>query len=288
MENVLEIKNVTKEYKNFKLDNINFNLPKGFIMGFIGQNGAGKTTTIKLIMNLIAKDNGEIVVFGKDNIKYEKEIKENIGFVYDDCFYYEHLSIKDNAKIISNFYKQWSFPVFNSYLNKFSLNENQKVKELSKGMKMKYAIAIALSHNAKLLILDEPTSGLDPVVRREVLDILQDIIQEEEIGILISTHITSDLEKIADYITYIDDGRIVFSKGKDEVVEEYKVIKGDKTLLNSESRKLLIGVRETSCGFEGLTNRLTEVKKVFKGNLVIETPKLEDIMLFYSRQGDIK
>ncbi len=283
MDNVLEIKNLNKKYKNFKLNNINLNLPIGFIMGFIGENGAGKTTTIKLIMNLISKDKGEIKVFGKDNIKCERDIKERIGFVYEDCFYYDHLSINDNGKIISNFYKDWDSSTFNSYLNKFSLNKNQKVKELSKGMKMKYAIAIALSHKAKLLILDEPTSGLDPVVRREVLDILQGIIQDEEVGILISTHITSDLEKIADYITYIDNGKIIFSKGKDEILDEHKIIKGDKTLLTLENRDLLKGIRETAYGFEGLTNKLDEVKRVFRGNVVIETPKLEDIMLFYSR-----
>ncbi|MEG0671409.1 ABC transporter ATP-binding protein [Clostridium sp.] len=283
MEHILEITNVIKAYKEFKLDNISFKLEKGYIMGFIGENGAGKTTTIKLIMNLIRKDYGDIKIFGKDNVKFEREIKERIGFVYDDCFYYENLSIKDNSKIISNFYKKWDWSTFNKYITKFGLNEKQKVKELSKGMKMKFAIALALSHNAEFLILDEPTSGLDPVMRRQVLDILQEVIQDENVGILISSHITSDLEKIADYITYINKGKIIFSKPTQDIIEEYSIIKGDKNLLSDEDKILLYGLRNTDYGFEGLTKDVGVFTKRFKGKLIVEKPSLEEVMIFINR-----
>ncbi|WP_010299529.1 ABC transporter ATP-binding protein [Clostridium senegalense] len=285
MKNVLEIKNITKTYKDFKLDDVSFNLEKGYIMGFIGENGAGKTTTIKLIMNLLKRDSGEIKIFGKDNVKYSKEIKEKIGFVYDDCFYYEKLSIKKNAKIISNFYKQWSFETFSKYLKIFRLNEDQKVKELSKGMKMKFAIAIALSHNAEFLIMDEPTAGLDPIVREELLDIFQKVIQNEDIAILISTHITSDLERISDYITYINKGKIEFSKPTIDVLEEYRIVKGDKSLLNDENRKAFISINITNFGFEALTNNVSKINAIFKDSVILEKPTLEDIMVFKSREA---
>lgn len=275
---LLEIKNLTKEYDGFKLDDISFTLDKGYIMGFIGENGAGKTTTIKLIMNLLKKDKGEIKIFDKDNIEYEGEIKERIGFVYDECFYYENLSIKDNEKIISGFYKKWDTKVFDNYLKKFNLNKKQKVKELSKGMKMKFAIALALSHKAEFLILDEPASGLDPVMRRSILDVLQEVIQDENVGILISSHIISDLEKIADYITYIQRGKIILSKATNDLMEEYKIIKGDKSLLSKFDKKAIYGLRETSYGFEGIIKD-TQIDRAVKQQLVTERPSLEEIMV---------
>lgn len=278
MENILEIKNLTKEYKGFKINNISFDIKRGYIMGFIGENGAGKTTTIKLIMNLLKKDSGEIKIFGKDNVKMEKEVKERIGFVYDDCFYYENLSIENNSKIISNFYSKWDWNTFNSYLKKFNLDEKQKVKELSKGMKMKFAIAIALSHKAEFIILDEPTSGLDPVMRRQILDILQQIMQDENKGILISSHITSDLDKVADYITYIRNGNLIFSMSTLKLKEEYKIIKGSKDLLNYINKEIIYGFRETGYGFEGIVSDIYKVNDILD-ELVIEVPTIEEIML---------
>lgn len=279
MENILEIRNLTKKYKNFKLDDISFVIPKGFIMGFIGENGAGKTTTIKLIMNLLQKDAGEIKVFGKENVKHEREIKERIGFVYDDCFYYENLSIRDNGKIIAGFYKAWDWNVFNKYLRKFNLDDKQKVKELSKGMKMKFAIAIALSHKAEFIILDEPTSGLDPVMRRQVLEMLQQVMEDENVGMLISSHITSDLERIADYITYIKNGKIVFSMSIPELQDEYVMIKGNKNLLREIDRNIIYGLRETPYGFEGITREISKIESGVKKQLVIEKPSIEEIMV---------
>lgn len=286
MGKVLEINNLCKSYKSFRLDNISFNIEQGFIMGLIGENGAGKTTTIKLIMNLIKKDKGEIKIFEKEHVRYEREIKEKIGFVYDDCFYYENLSIRDNGKMFSNFYKYWNWDTFADYLKKFGLNEKQKVKELSKGMKMKFAIALALSHKAEFLILDEPTSGLDPVMRRQILDILQALMENEKMGILISSHITSDLEKIADYITYIRRGKVVFSESTLEVLEKFKLIKGDLSMLDKLDKSNLWGLREGKYGFEALTDKLSSMDSRVISQLVIEKPTLEEVMVNLNKGGN--
>lgn len=284
MEYILEVKNLRKEFKNFTLKDINLNLEPGYIMGFIGPNGAGKSTTIKLIMNLLKKDGGEIKVFGKDHIKFEKEIKDKIGFVYDENYYYENLTIEQMKNIVAPFYSQWDDHKFNYYIREFDLKLKSKIKTLSKGMKMKFSLAIALSHNADLIIMDEPTSGLDPVFRREILDILYSIIQDERKSIFFSTHITTDLEKIADYITFINKGEIVFSKTKDEVLETYAIVKGGTNLLNKNNRKQFIGLRETSVGFEALIDNTEEIKKQFGNNVLIEKASLEDIMVYSVRR----
>lgn len=280
MSNILEIKNLRKEYKGFTLDSISFNLPKGFIMGFIGPNGAGKSTTIKLIMNLIKKNSGEIKILGLDNIKYEKDIKQKIGFVYDENYFYEELTLTEMKNLIAPFYKNWDNAAFNKYMSDFNLPEKKKVKELSKGMKMKFSLAIALSHKAELIIMDEPTSGLDPIFRSEMLDILYSIIQDENKGILFSTHITTDLEKVADYITFLNKGKIIFSDTKDDILQNYSIVKGDKSLLDSDTRKEFIGIRENSFGFEALTNNTEKIKRLFKNNSLIEKATLEDIMVY--------
>lgn len=280
---MLEVNNLTKDFKKFKLDNVSFKLEPGYIMGFIGPNGAGKSTTIKLIMNLLKKDSGEIKIFGKDNIQFEKEIKNRIGFVYDESYFYEDLTIKQMKNIIAPFYKEWDEKLFNKYINDFDLDLNQRIKKLSKGMKMKFSLAIALSHNADLIIMDEPTSGLDPVFRREILDILYNVIQDERKSIFFSTHITTDLEKIADYITFINNGKIVFSKSKDEILESYGIIKGGSNLLDKDIRKEFIGLRETKVGFEGLVENPQKLKRLFGNEAIIERPTLEDIMVYSVR-----
>lgn len=281
---MLEVNNLTKQFKTFKLDNVSFKLEPGYIMGFIGPNGSGKSTTIKLIMNLLKKDSGDVKVFGKDHIRFEKEIKNRIGFVYDESYFYEDLSISQMKNIIAPFYNEWDNDLFNKYMKDFSLDPKQKIKKLSKGMKMKFSLSVALCHKADLIIMDEPTSGLDPVFRREILDILYDVIQDENKSIFFSTHITTDLEKIADYITFINDGKIVFSKSKDEILESYAIIKGGNDLLNSESRKEFIGLRETHVGFEGLCENPQKLKKIFGSDLIIERPTLEDIMVYSVRR----
>ncbi|MEZ2716456.1 ABC transporter ATP-binding protein [Niallia circulans] len=284
VENTLELINVSKSRQGFSLDKINITLKKGFIMGFIGPNGAGKSTTIKLIMNLIKKDSGMIKVFGLDNEKHSMKIKERIGFVYDDNHFYEELTIKEMKNIIRPFYSQWEESTFLKYVKDFSLPMDKKINELSKGMKMKFSLAIALSHQAELLIMDEPTSGLDPLVRTELLDVLQTLIQDENKAIFFSTHITSDLDKIADYITLINNGQIILSKTKDELLEEYTMVKGkDSTQIIND--KNLIGLKSNDFGFEALCKNKEEVRKQFGNSYFYEKPTLEDIMVFYTRRS---
>lgn len=215
MENIAEVRNLTKRFDGFALDDLSFDIKKGFITGFIGANGAGKTTTIRCLMDLIKIDQGEIQVFGESHGSHTAEIKERIGFVYDANFYYEDLTIEKNKKILAPFYSQWDDELFYRYLQKFKLNKAKRVKHLSKGMRMKFALAMALSHHPDFIIMDEPTAGLDPIVRRELLDMMQDLIQNEEKAIFFSTHITTDLEKIADFIIFIHEGRIIFQGEKD-------------------------------------------------------------------------
>lgn len=279
MDNILHVDNLCKKYKNFKLNNVSLQLPKGFIMGLIGENGAGKTTLIKLIMNLVKKDSGDIKIFDKDNVKFEREIKDRIGFVYDEVCYYDHMSLKENGNMVSMLYSKWDKDKFNYYLNKFELNKDKKLKELSKGMRMKFSLCIALSHGAEFIIMDEPTVGLDPVVRSEVLEELQSLMENENMGVLISTHITSDLERIADYITFIKDGSIVFSKPKDEIMEAYKIIKGDCNILTKEVEKHFEGISKNRFGFEGLTSQVDKVREILGDNIVVDRATIEDIMI---------
>lgn len=275
---MLEIKNLSKEYfMGFKLDDVSFKLEPGYIMGFIGPNGSGKSTTIKLIMNLIRKDSGEIKIFGMDHVEKEKEIKDRIGFVYDESYFYEGFTLEKMKNIIAPFYSKWDDEAFYDYLEKFELGKNYQIKKLSKGMKMKYAMAIALSHNAELLILDEPTAGLDPIVRREILDILHGEILSGNKSILISTHIISDIENIADYITYLGHGKVIFSDSKDKLLEQYKIVKGDRKFL-IENMELFIGARETSVGFSGLTKDLDRMN--ITSDVLVESPSIEDIMYY--------
>lgn len=284
MAPILEVKGLRKEFKGFALKNISFTLERGYIMGFIGPNGAGKSTTIKLIMNLLKRDGGEIKVFGLDNIKHEKEIKNRIGFVFDENYFYEELTVAEMKRVIAPLYKNWDDGAFNRYLKEFSLPPDKKIKELSKGMKMKFSLAVALSHNAELLIMDEPTSGLDPIIRSELLDILTSVIQDENKGVFFSTHITSDLDKIADYITFINDGRIIFSCPKDDIFEKYALVRGPKEILNTSIRQYFVGIKENRFGFEGLVKDKHQLNKIFKDGIVIDKPSLDDIMLYFTRR----
>ena len=285
MDNILEIKSLGKSYKNFTLDSPTFNVKRGTVMGFIGPNGSGKSTTIKLIMNLIKKDSGEINIFGLDNLKYEKEIKQKIGFVYDENYFYEELNIMEMKNILRPFYKNWDDNTFLQYIKDFELPMKNKIKSLSKGMKMKFSLAVALAHKAELIIMDEPTAGLDPVFRSELLDILYNIIQDENVSIFFSTHITTDLEKIADYITFINKGKLVFSEPKDIITESYGLVKGNKELLDNDTRSEFVSIKETAFGFQGLTKDIVKARKVFKDSCIIERASLEDIMVYTVRGG---
>ncbi len=286
MENVLEISSLRKTYDDFTLNDVSFSLPEGFIMGLIGPNASGKTTIIKLIMNLIRKEAGQVRIFSKDNIEDEVEIKSRIGFVYDTPPFHGHLSLREIKLIVASFYTNWDDTLFKKYADEFDLPLAKKFKTLSRGVKMKFSFAVALSHNADFIILDEPTSGLDPVFRRKLLEVFSGIIQDEKKSILFSTHITSDLERIADYITFINEGSIVFSESKDLLMENWALIKGGKELLNKENRLLFSGIREREFGFEALTSNVKKAEKKLKKDIVIEKASLEDIMFFITKGGN--
>ena len=283
MNNILEIDNLNKKYEEFSLEDVAFSVPQGYIMGFIGPNGAGKTTTIKSILGMVFPDSGTIKVLGSELYLENSEFKEDIGVVMDLPFYVDEWKIKDVELAVSPFYSRWNSKVFTDLIGKFNLKRNKKVKELSRGMKVKLMLAIALSHEPRLLILDEPTSGLDPVARDELMDILRNFMSEETKGILFSTHITSDLEKIADYITFIINGKIVFTGQKDELLETYLLVKGGTSDLNSEEKKSIIGYREHSAGFEGMIK--TENARVLPTNITFEKISLDDIIIYLDKEG---
>jgi ABC-2 type transport system ATP-binding protein len=280
MSNILEVSRISKDYGNFRLQDVSFSLPKGYIMGLIGPNGAGKTTIIKMIMNLVMKQSGEIKIFDKDHQKFEVEIKKRIGFVYDTPTQYEHLNLKQFKNTVAPFYENWDESTFKDLVSRFNLPLNKKLKKFSKGMAMKGSIAIALSHNADFIIMDEPTSSLDPVVRRELLDFLRELIQDENKSILFSSHITTDIEQVADFITYVHDGKVIFSKTKDDVFEQYAIIKGGNDLLDDETRKSFVGVRTGAYGFEGLTRDRVLTERIFEKKVLYEKASLEDIMFY--------
>ncbi|AUD62713.1 ABC transporter ATP-binding protein [Tenericutes bacterium MO-XQ] len=275
--NTIEVKNLTKIYKTFTLDHVSFTIPKGYIMGFIGENGAGKTTTIKSMLNIIKRNDGNIQIFDKDIDTHELEIKSKIGYVSGNMFYPKK-TIKDITKVYKRFYDQWDEPLYQSYLAQFKLDENMRVDELSKGMQLKYAIALALSHHAELLILDEPTSGLDPVARDQLLELFQTIMEKEETTIFFSTHITSDLEKCADYVTFIKEGQIIESSSKDDLIDSYRYVSGTEKELD-KMKDRLISYKVNAFGFNGLM-KSNDVKS--SDTAKIGQPTLDDIMIFYA------
>lgn len=279
MNNTLCIKGLTKTFDNFKLNNINMVIPKGSIMGLIGENGAGKTTLIKCILNLIKKDSGNINVLDFDIDNSDGIYKEYIGVVFDECLFNEIYNSKDINKIFKGIYKNWNESEFFSYIKKFNIDEKKKIKEYSKGMKMKLSIAVALSHNAKFLILDEAMSGIDPIVRNEILDIFMDFIQNDENSILISSHITSDLEKICDYITFIHNGEIFASRNKDLFIEEYGILKCGNDEFQNIDKEDILSIRKNNFNVEILVDKKYKMKNKYK-NFIIDNVTLEDIMMF--------
>ena len=278
MNDILKVENLNKFYKDFSLTDVTFSLPEGCITGFIGINGAGKTTTLRTILGLTKKASGNIQIFGLDMEKDAKQIKNRIGVVLDDGCFYDELSLSEMKSIISSAYTTWSEQDFKRYMDMFSLEPRQKISTLSKGMKMKYALALALSHNAELLIMDEPTSGLDPLIRSQLLKVLTNYMENGGKGVFFSTHITSDLDKIADMLIMINNGRIVFQEEKDFLLDNYRIVKGDVKLLTDDMRKLFFSVTETTFGFTGITKYAAEVQS-FLSDAIIERPTIEDIML---------
>ena len=278
MENILEVKNLCKKYNGFELKDVNITLPKGMIMGFIGENGAGKTTTIKAILDIIKNYTGEIKIFGLDNKKEDKKIKEDIGVVLDDMFFPEILTPNDINTVMKNIYKNWDSQLYFKYLNDFTLPNNKPIKALSKGMRKKLEIATAISHHPKLLILDEPTAGLDPIARNDVIDIFQSFIQNEECSIFISTHITTDLEHIADYITFINNGKIILSKSREELLEEYGILKCSQEEFEKIDKKDFIKYKKSKYQYDVLIENRKEFNKKYKVN-TIDKITLEELML---------
>lgn len=284
MENVVELKNVTKNFKGFSLKNMDLHVKQGFVTGFIGANGAGKSTTIKLMMNLLRPDEGEVKLFGMEYKTHEKEIKERIGFVYDGNVFFEGLNLKDIKRIVGPAYKRWDDTLFYQYVDQFELPLKKPIKTFSKGMQMKASLAIALSHHAELIIMDEPTAGLDPIFRRELLDLLQELMIDEQRSIFFSTHITTDLDRIADYIAFIQRGELVFNQSIHEVAENYALVKGGKNLLDRDTEKAFVQIHRSTTGFEALTDNIKSVESLFGDNVVIERASLEDIM-YYLKGG---
>lgn len=279
----LDVRNVTKTYPHFQLQNISFQLEQGYIMGFIGANGAGKTTTIKSIMKMTHIDSGEISILGRSMAVHELELKQEIGCAFGGIDFYTRSRIKKLTDVIRRFYKNWDEEAYRTYLKRFKLDENKKIAELSTGMKVKYSLAIALSHGAKLLIFDEPTSGLDPVARDDLLTISQELVADGEISILFSTHITSDLEKCADYITFIENGRIVQSADKEQFIASYRLLQGEASKLD-QVKDRLIAYKTSSFGFTGLIHASDFDPSP---GIRATAPSLEEIMIYYAKKEDL-
>lgn len=279
MENCIEIKNVTREYPSFKLKNISFSVPCGTVMGFIGENGAGKSTTIKAILGLLKKGEGEITVLGENADSLTPATKEKIGVVFDGLSFPENLTVRQLDKVMRGIYKTWSSEKFFGFMRKFELPLDKRFKAFSRGMVMRLSIAAALAHNPQLLILDEPTSGLDPVMRSEILDIFLDFMQDESHSILISTHITSDLEHIADYICFIHKGEIVFTEERNEMLERHRVLKCTDEQLAKIDKQDIIGIRKGRFQSEVLTTNAQKYP-----DIPSDTPTIEEIMVFYVKE----
>ncbi len=282
MKSILEVSELTKQMGSFRLDKASFSITEGCITGFIGVNGAGKTTTIKLLLGLIQKDAGEIKFYGENIQNNEREFKNRIGIVLDDRYFYDDLTLGEMKNVVAASYSNWDERLFKANIDRFGLRLNQRIGTLSKGMRMKYAIALAISHHADLLIMDEPTSGLDPQVRQELMDILLEYVGEGK-SVFLSSHITSDLDKAADMLILIHDGRIVFSEDKDLLLDKHGLVKGDKNELNDRCKSLFLSIHETEYGFSGITAEKEAIRQQIK-NVLIERPSVEDIMLSYIRR----
>lgn len=279
--NAIEIKNLTKSYEDFTLENISLNLPMGTIMGLVGENGAGKSTTIKLIMDSISADNGTVSVFGTSNKSKEfPTLKQDIGVVLDEAYFPEILNAKNINRIMKKTYMNWNEEVYFAYIERFKLPLDKKFKDYSRGMKMKLSIAVALSHNPKLLILDEATSGLDPMIRDEILDIFNDFTRDETHSVLFSSHIISDLEKICDYIAFIHKGKLIMCEEKDTLMNKYAIIKLSEADFECIPTDIIISKKKTCFGYEALIIK-DKINRSFK----VEKTTLEDIILFMTKEG---
>ena len=286
MENNIEVRQMTKTYPAFRLDRVDLCVPKGSIVGLIGENGAGKTTLIKGMLGLIHPEEGEVLIFGKDTQTSMKEIKKDIGVVLDGSFFMELLKVQAIDTVMKGIYDKWDTALFYDYLERFGIDPSKKIKELSKGMQKKLEILTALSHHPKLLILDEPTSGLDPVVRNEILDIFQDFILDEECSILLSTHITSDLEHIADYLAFIDNGHMIFFETRDKVLDSYGILKCYQQQFERLEPSDVIRYRKNRYNYEVLVSDRHVIRRTYR-DAVIEKITIENLMLLYIKGEEL-
>lgn len=279
-ENAVEINGLTKKYDGFTLDNVTFSVPKGSIMGFIGQNGAGKTTTIKALLNIIEKDGGTIKMLGMDSVENEIEIKENLAVVFDELPLHDVLNVRNINIIMRDVYRNWDEKTYFAYAERFGLPLKKKIGQFSKGMKMKLQIAVALSHNARLLVMDEATTGLDPVVRNEILDIFLEYLQDENNSILMSSHITSDLEKIADSVTFIDRGKILLTGYKDDILSTHGLLKCTAEQYGQADKSDFISVRISDYGVSAMCGDIENARLKYP-DFIADRTTLEEIMLYY-------
>lgn len=279
---LLEVRGLTKKWDNFTLENIDLLLPEGYIMGLIGKNGAGKTTLIKCILNGFRKSSGKIRIAGRDFRSLSA--KEETGFILDPGPFFDLKTLSENAKLFGRFYPKWKAELFYKYLRVFELKENALYKDLSRGMKTKFQLAFALSHEPRLLIMDEPTGGMDPIFRRDFYGLLQDLISETKASVLISTHITGDLDRIADFITLLDNGKLVFTMTKEELIDRYPIIRGSREVLPLIRSGNPLRIRKTASGFETILADVTylEQNMELKNKVVLSRPNLEEIMYFFS------
>ena len=287
MEPALQINGLTKEYPGFKLDHVSFTLPCGTIMGLIGENGAGKSTTINAVLDLIRKDDGNILFWGKELSHNPRQLKEDIGVEFDGINFYETLTPVKVGKISAAAYRQWDPAAYKGFLDQFQLPADKEIKTFSKGMKMKLSIAAALSHHPKLLILDEATSGLDPVMRDDILDVFLDFIQDETHSILMSSHITTDLEKVADYITFIHQGKIVFSKPKDELIYNYGILRCGAEDFHRLDPADILAWRKNDYQWDVLVEDKNKAMSRYR-SIVIDNPSIDDILLLYVKGEQVK
>lgn len=279
-ENILEIHNLSKDYGDFVLDRVSFSLPRGVIMGLIGENGAGKSTTINCILNEIQESSGEVLIFGKDHISDEIEIKSKLGVVFDENHFPDIFTPMEIGKYMSGIYPGWEWVTYRQFLEKFELPKDKKIKDFSKGMKVKLAFAVALSHKAELLILDEATSGLDPIIRDDVLDMLIDFVQDESHSVLVSSHITSDLEKVADYITFLHKGKVIFSHEKDDLVDNYGIVSCGAAIFDTLDKTEIIAYRKEDYQYKVLVKNRDKAAKNYP-KAIVSPATIEEIMLFY-------
>ncbi len=283
MKDILEIKNLVKKFKYFQLGEVSLTLEQGRILGLVGPNGAGKTTLIKSILDMIVKNSGTIKVFNQDVDQFGVQIRDRIGFVNNDIVMKGSITPKLLGKMYGNFYSKWNQKLYDDYLVRFEIIPTKNINKLSQGMQMKTSLAFALSHEAELLILDEPTAGLDPIFREEIIDILLKELEDDTKSIIISSHITSDLDKCADYLIVMNDGKILLHDAKDDIIESHRLIRGDKDELSNFLKESFINIRNNKFGFEGLINNVDAIKN-YSGNYIIERPRVEDIMYYYCKK----